>query len=329
MKTSNSDFNADLAPGQNPVETSVASWNDQNDPFPYRTSRTAASAATPSVFDYVDYRAYLKDFYQSRKSANPSYSMTAFTKRAGLKENSRGFLKMVIEKKRNLTAYTLLRFIDALGLKGREANYFENLVNYGQAKEGKDKELFLKRLEDAAAGQPKKQFELIRSQLNYYSRWYYVAVRELVDLDAFEADPAWICTHLRNRITKKEAEEALADLLRLGLLIKDEKGKIRQAEPLIKFGGSRYREAMDKFQLEMMDQAKDTVAKEDADARDLSSVTLSCSANDFEKIKNEITQFRDKLVTQYGPKKGINDTVYQINIQLFQITPVVKKAKKI
>ncbi|MEK6707082.1 MAG: TIGR02147 family protein, partial [Bdellovibrionota bacterium] len=98
--------------------------------------------ARVSVFEFTDYRAYLKTFYEAKKDANTHYSMSTFARKAGLGQNSRGYLKLVIEGKRSLTPHTLRRFVEALGLAAREAMYFENLVYFNQAKTSKDREYY-------------------------------------------------------------------------------------------------------------------------------------------------------------------------------------------
>ncbi|HUP58704.1 MAG TPA: TIGR02147 family protein, partial [Bdellovibrionota bacterium] len=145
-----------------------------------------------NIFEFTDYRTYLKAFYETKKVTNPAYSMSTFTRRAGLGHNSRGYLKLIIEGKRNLTPHTVRRFADALGLQPREALYFENLVYFNQAKTPKDKDYYFQRVSISTAGRESKPFELLRSQYQFYSNWYYVAVWSLAGLPSFNEDPEWI-----------------------------------------------------------------------------------------------------------------------------------------
>ena len=54
----------------------------------------------PEVFDYLDYRAFLRDHYLDKKQRQ-GLSFRGFSKRAGLK--SPNYLKLVIDGQRNLT----------------------------------------------------------------------------------------------------------------------------------------------------------------------------------------------------------------------------------
>ena len=54
----------------------------------------------PSVYEYLDYRQFLRDHFAASKKAKPQYSFRYFSRRAGL--SSSNFLKLVMDGKRNL-----------------------------------------------------------------------------------------------------------------------------------------------------------------------------------------------------------------------------------
>ena len=53
------------------------------------------------VFDYLDYRAFLRDFYARAKATRRGFSFRAFSRKARL--GSPNHLKRVMEGDRNLT----------------------------------------------------------------------------------------------------------------------------------------------------------------------------------------------------------------------------------
>lgn len=283
-----------------------------------------AECPEASVFAYTDYRVFLLDFYKEKSARNPSYTMSAFTRRAGLGANLRGYLKLVIEGKRNLTPHTLRAFVDALGLGAKEALYFENLVYFNQARTAKDKNYYFARLEAASEGRETRQFELMRSQYNYCSKWYLVAVRELVGLDHFEEDPAWIATRLRGKISRKEALEALEHLERMEL-IRREKGRYIQSEPLVKIPGGVFNLVVENFHTQMIDLAKESLSSDPYEERNVSAVTLSCDSSRIGALREAIARFRDQITTEFGVGNAAPDTVAQVNFQLFQLTTPSKK----
>ncbi len=53
-----------------------------------------------SVFEYDNYREFLRDSYEYLKAANPKYSYRYFSKSAGFKSSS--VMKMIMDGKRNM-----------------------------------------------------------------------------------------------------------------------------------------------------------------------------------------------------------------------------------
>ncbi len=315
--------------------TSDADFNKSN-PAPSThiplQGTASASFKKPSpinVFEFTDYRVFLKAFYEAKKSGNPSYSMSTFVRKAGLGQNSRGYLKLIIEGKRNLTPHTLRRFVEALALPVKESVYFENLVYFNQAKTAEDREYYFQRLKTSVQGKETKQFEVLSSQYQYYTNWYFVAVRELIALDGFVDDPIWIAKQLKNKITKKEASETLIHLERLGMIRKDKiQNKWVQSESLVKYPGGVFNYIIQKFHIQMLDRAKEALIEDAYTERNASSVTLSCDYSRLNDIIKRINQFRDDLTLEFGINSKKTDTVVQLNIQMFQLTEPKAEPKK-
>jgi uncharacterized protein (TIGR02147 family) len=282
-----------------------------------------------SVFQFTDYRQYLLAFYEAKKANNGAYSMSSFVRRAGLGANSRGYLKLVIEGKRSLTPHTLRRFIDAMGLKGREAIYFENLVYFNQSKTSKDRDYYFQRLASSTGGKGESRpIELLKSQHDYFSNWYYIAIRELVALGDFQEDPAWICSRLKGKISRKNAADALTALQRIGLIRRNENGKLVQSEPVVNYKGGDFSAAIDKLHLEMIERASEALKEDPKEDADTSFATLSVDRAKYAEIKQMIEAFRERLITKFGTAPETPDSVLQINFQLFHLTSDGAKASK-
>src|ERR1043165_3285087 len=96
------------------------------------------------VFEYRDYRAFLRDVYKARKNSEYGFSYRSFAKRAGL--SAPNYLKLVAEGERNLTAEMAGRFAQALGLEAEAAGYFCDLVAFNQASTANERERCYQRL---------------------------------------------------------------------------------------------------------------------------------------------------------------------------------------
>ncbi|MEK6707071.1 MAG: TIGR02147 family protein, partial [Bdellovibrionota bacterium] len=205
----------------------------------------------------------------------------------------------------------------------------ENLVYFNQAKTSKDREYYFQRLSISAHGNESKQFEILRSQYNYYSNWYYVAVREVIALDDFREDPAWVVSMLRHKISKQQASEAIRHLEQLGMIKRNDAGKLVQSEPLVKYPGGIFNHVIQKFQIEMLERAKESLNDDEYAQRNASSVTLSCDHERVRDIKKCIDEFRDRITLEFGVNSKKTDSVVQVNVQIFQLTPLHKSQKNL
>lgn len=279
------------------------------------------SSGAPSIYDFTDYREFLQSFFEFKKLTNSAYSASLFARKAGLGNNSRGYLKLVIENKRNLSAQTIRSFSEALGLNAQESLYFENLVLFNQSDRNQDKKYYFERLMASNKGGRSDQLELMKSQYAYVTNWYYVAIRELVAIKGFKEDAAWIVSQLRGKVKKEEAVQAIKDLLTLGLLLRDPTTfELKQSEPLVKIAGGVFDAYLQNFHLQMIERSKEALIDDEYEARHASGVTLSCAVDRLPEIKTVIAKFRDELTEKFGIDTLSPDSVVQISVQLFQLT---------
>jgi uncharacterized protein (TIGR02147 family) len=93
----------------------------------------------PSVFDYVDYRAFLLAFIEQRKAERKQYSRKAFALAIGFSSDSG--LNMVLSGKRDLRGGYLDSCIREMSLSGSQRLYFEALVRAGRLEESERREI--------------------------------------------------------------------------------------------------------------------------------------------------------------------------------------------
>jgi uncharacterized protein (TIGR02147 family) len=239
----------------------------------------------PNVFEFTNYREYLAKFVAAKRSTNPAYSSASFVRRAGLGANSRGYLKLVIDGKRNLTPNTIRAFSEALGLDPQASLYFENLVLFNQSEKAKDKKYYFERMISASPSKRSDQVELLESQLRWVSNWYFIPLRELVLLPEFQESGDWISKKLKNKISPQVAIEAIRDLVRLGLLKRDPAtGRLLQSEPLIKVSGNVFSPFLVSMHQGLIERAKEALTEETFERRSASCLTFACQEEDIKKI---------------------------------------------
>lgn len=272
----------------------------------------------PSVFDYLDYRAYLRAYYEAQKKTRAGFSFRTFSKRAGLR--SPNFFKLVMDGDRNLGPDTVTKFSMALGLNGAEATFFADLVAFDQATDNADKNRAFERI---AASRRFRAAKRIDSQLmTYLSHWYHPAVRELAARRDFQEDPKWIAHQLRPSITPQQAAQSLELLLDLGLLTRDpESHRVSRGEPTLTTEHEVRALGAANFHRQMLQRATEAIDAVAAKDRDLAALTVCVSQGTAAEVKERIHQFREAL-TELCDSEPEGATVYQLNIQWFPLSVV-------
>lgn len=271
---------------------------------------------TIDIFQYLDYRRYLKDYYRAKKAQKGSaFSYRAFSRAAGF--SAPNFLQLVAEGKRNLSPDGIKRFAKGLRLKREEARFFEHLVKFNQASTDEERNKWYQQL--AASKRYKDIKEIEKDHFDYFSHWYYSAVRELVLLPDFQEDPEWIARTLNPPIKTEEAETALALLLRLGFLKRDNNGQLIQAEHNLTTEQEVRSLAVANYHRQMLNKASTAIERTSPQHRDISSITAAVSKEQFLEAKRRIQEFRRELNVLLS-SNGDADAVYQINFQIFNLS---------
>jgi uncharacterized protein (TIGR02147 family) len=164
------------------------------------------------------------------------------------------------------------------------------------------------------------------NQYEFYSKWYYSAVRELLNTVDFKDDYRLLAKSLNPSITPDQARAAISLLKDLGLIKKNEKGHFRPANALITTGDEVKVNSLKvaTFQMGMMDLAKESIDRHPSRNRDVSTLTLSISKDTFEEMKAEMQAFRKKLMGMAERSRAV-DRVYQLNMQFFPLSRIEEK----
>jgi uncharacterized protein (TIGR02147 family) len=137
-----------------------------------------------NIFEYQNYRVYLRDYYNEEKVSKKYFSYRYFSNKAGI--NASAFLYYVIQNKRNLTKKSAVKISMAIGHTREESEYFENLVFFNQADTVKEKALYYNKIIELR--KPVLITEIGEDRYDYYSTWYHSIIREVVTLIDFKDD---------------------------------------------------------------------------------------------------------------------------------------------
>ncbi len=272
------------------------------------------------VYAYLDYRAFLRDYYAAKKAASRGFSYRSFSKRAGVA--SPNYLKLVIEGKRSLSAKMAERFAQACGLDPDASRFFAHLVGFNQAKTSTERAQYYDKLTGFQRYRQAHKLEIAHAA--YYSDWYMPAIRELAASLHFKEDPEWIADHLIPKITPLQAQRALETLSDLGLLVRDKQGRLVQADALLSTGPETRGLHITAFHRAMTQRAIESIDLVPAPERDISSLTLCVGRSGLRILKERLQQVRRELL-ELSALESEPEQVVQINFQLFPLSRVSKR----
>jgi len=269
-----------------------------------------------NIFEYQNYRLYLKDYYQEQKETKKYFSYRYFSKKAGI--NAPAFLYYVTNNKRNLTKKSIGKMSLAIGHSREEADYFENLVFFNQADTIAEKTMFYSKIVELR--KPLDIRFVDKDRYEFYNKWYHSVIREVVTFLDFSGDYRKLGEFLIPQISAREAQQSVEMLEKLGFIERDDDGLFHQTDTLI----STTPEAsnafiIEKFQIEMLGIAMKAYDAFPRQERMSASTTFSISRETFELFRLRTREFRRELL-EIARLDTNPRTVYQFTFNLFPIS---------
>lgn len=160
-------------------------------------------------------------------------------------------------------------------------------------------------------------------QANYFTQWYYVAIRELASRSDFEANPQWIADQLTPSITIGQARRALAALLQLGMLEQDGDGRVVLTEKLVRAEGPIGHQLAG-FHRMMLKRAIEAIEIVERSERDISALTVCVSEERMHELMREVRKFRARLL-QLAERDDTPERVVQLGFQVFPLSRKVER----
>lgn len=272
-----------------------------------------------SIYNYQDYRLFLRDFHTECCQRNPKFSLRAFAARLGI--NASNMIR-ILNGQRNISASSQERIVTFLKLRDREAEYFNLLVQYNQSKNPADKRALYAQV---LLFRKTRLRNLGKDHDEYFSSWYNVALRELLNILPCKATSQELSAMLLPSPRPNEIRKALNLLKNLGLITRCDDGKYSLTQQLVSTPTEWTSTAIHSFQSSMADLGKEALDRFSKNERDISTLTLSLSGDGVTKIKDVMKRARDEML-EIASTDTHCDRVCQINLQLFPLSTVQKES---
>ncbi len=287
------------------------------------TENSKINGLSVNIFDFTNYRHYLKAYYRQVKAVRPYFSYRYFSRMAGL--GGKNYLQMVMVGKRNLSSSTACKFARALRLTKKEAAYFEAMVLYTQADTSEEKDRYFAEL---LRLKPSIQIEGITpDQFEYLTNPLYVVIREMAAIKEFNGDPVWIRGHIRAMARPPEIKKALDLLEKLKLLVRDGAGNLTHSGKTVETPDVESLEILN-YHRQVLNETKEALVNIPYEERDITSMTIPIPQALIPEVKELLRKCREEIAALVNQSSNHFYEVFQINTQFFPVTKINQIKKK-
>lgn len=253
------------------------------------------------------YRNVLSSTLTSRRKRNARYSLRAFARALGV---DAGLLSKIMNARMVPSDNVARQIAVGLELSAEEQRLFLKSVTEHRletAKAANDG--------DETETKARTEAEIEAEAFQTISRMYHYAILELTNVKGFRPEPRWIAE--RTGITTIEAEQAVARLLRLGLLAHD-KDTLRKTSTRLEIKNRDLSTpALRQHQREVLRRGVVALEKVPIERRSNSSLTMAIDPAKLNLARDLIRDFSDRLCTLLSTEESTE--VYQLGVALFPV----------
>ncbi len=276
-------------------------------------------AKTPSVFEYLDYRAFLKDMTTFLKDEK-HLSLRQIGKLMGFKSQS--YLSMLLDKSRNLKPQTARSVGHRLGLKTQELSFFETLVRFNQSETAEERDQHYQQL--LKFRKFKEIYRTAEVDYEFFNAWYYVILLEALATSWGKKSIREMAQSLR--VNESQVRDAIEGLVRRGFLEKTDEGYSRR-DPTIETPADIQNIYLRNFHRQMINQAMSALDTVPTPDRYIGGLSISLTRENFEKVKALLFKLQQEVNADYS-ESADPDAVYQLNIQFFPVLRLKDSTRK-
>ncbi len=267
-----------------------------------------------NVYEYLDYRSLIQHLCDQRRNDAPPAKLEVIAAQAGYR-SAAGFSRM-LNGQTKLSLKAAGRLARFFALTKSQAAYLEALMAYNHAESWEQKKRSFELLIALRSG---KARTLTEQQYNLFSRWYYVAIRELLDFTIITDNYAKLGRMLTPPISANQTREAVKALEELGLVRRGPDGVLSRTESVVSTGEQWKSLAIREFQAETGRLGIEALNGIPPEKREIATLTLSISKRSFHAIRDRLLAIRKDLL-EIARNDPNADRVYQVNFQFFPLT---------
>ncbi len=272
----------------------------------------------PKIYKYNDIVVFLNDVFIFFKNKDHK-SLRDYAKELKM---ATGMLPMILNRKRIPTEELLKKIMKKFEYHKNEIDFAKNLrlVGYSEKYTERKQAIYKINKNKKYRDLNKNEYELYK----YLSKWYFVAIKEMVELSDFKEDANWIRERLAYKVGLKEVELALVFLKKNNILIY-ENDKLKPTQKNINCEEGIFKLTLGGFHKQIFELAAEAIDSVPREKRKILGHTLKVGKNNLEQINSILTEAHDKI-KNLNSNSTDDEDVY--HIELISI-PITKKTRKL
>jgi uncharacterized protein (TIGR02147 family) len=269
------------------------------------------------VFEFANYKNYLKQLFVEKTKRNPSFSLRALAAQLGMAPST---LSEIFSDKKNLSVEKASEVAIKIGLNEKETQYFCLLVQLETAKSVDVKNSLQERLNNL--NPKKKAFDSGIDAFKMISDWYHLAILTLCSVTGLTLTAEVASKRLS--ISKVEASLAIERLSRLELLEQTPQGHYRKTKDNLLVDAPAPSEAMKNYHKQYLDKAKEALISQTPKERLSRSESIAFDVSQLKEADALMDEFYERFnkLAEKSKKRG---NVYQLSCHFFNLTPTGDK----
>jgi len=244
----------------------------------------------PDVYQFDDFRAFLKECFEEKVRVEGKYSQRQFARDAGF--TNPGYYNDVLKGFKPLSENAVEKMAEVFGLKPNETEFLKLLTLYGQARTADLKSRWYKLI---LARRNRSRFTRLNPAMSrYYQDYRYALVRGAIEILDFRGDYAELAGFLDPPVPVANVKTLVRDLCEWGLVQQDSAGRYRTTQSIVEppetlMGMSR---AMN---LEWLALAREGLGRLPRERRYVSTMVVNISERLHAEIQEMIEKFREEV----------------------------------
>jgi len=269
-----------------------------------------------SIFDYLDYPSYLREYYEYRKVRDPWFSYQYMADKLSLSNKSQ-IARIFDGKRKSLKPDLIEGFNKLLKHDDNEAEYFSHLVHLFQAPSAEEKNRILTQMTRSLRQQQTRELE--RREYQYLKEWYYPVVREVMTMPEFRGNAKKIAQMMFKAIPEEQIEDSISLLEDLGLVEKDGDHWILK-DLSLSLRQDKRRLAVRHYQNQIMSMLPESLRRDGSYPNRTITVTFGINSERMKEVVDTINDFYKRFLGMLAEMDADKDQVYQFNLQLYPLT---------